>query len=91
MSKYTIELRYIRDYMLKFDYIYIRFIWTGVYILISVLVIAVTIAMKIFIKQQTTTHFTQSAPFDILYALFTSKQKSFCHSTGLIPYYGWRA
>ena len=38
--------------MLKFDYIYIRFIWTGVYILISVLVIAVTIAMKIFIKQQ---------------------------------------
>ena len=25
---------------------------------------------------------TISAPFDILYALFTSKQKSFCHSTG---------
>ena len=39
--------------MLKLDYIYIRFIWTGVYIFICVIVIAMTVAMKLFVTKQT--------------------------------------
>ena len=37
-------------------------------------------------KQQHTTTITHpSPPFDILYALFTSREKSFCHSTDIHP------